>query len=125
MCVSTLEFCNVYVPDERSKEPIQIPTTLERDTIELPVNRKRKLFVQTTDKRKTGSIRYDHSDILTTASVRETVKTMMNLNVSQYETDTLVGKVCAIFSCDRIASTKSHSVNYIKFEKHTVPRVRA
>ena len=40
----------------------------------------------------------------------------MNLNTSQYEVDTLSGKLCAIFSCDRITVVKIQSVKYIKFK---------
>ena len=48
MRMSTLEFRNGYVLDERSGEPIQMPTVLVRDTLELPVNGKKDLLVQTT-----------------------------------------------------------------------------
>ena len=89
MRMSTLEFRNGYVLDERSGEPIQMPAVLVRDTLELPVNGKKDLLVQTTCKSKTGSIRFDHSDIFTSVSVRETVKTIMNLKEHQHEVGAL------------------------------------
>jgi hypothetical protein len=67
---------------------MQMPVETVRDTLELPVNGKRDLFVQKTCKRKTGSIRFDHSDIFTSVSARETVKTMMNLRQRQHDADT-------------------------------------
>ena len=93
-----------------------MPTTLERDTLEVPVNGKRDLFVQTTRKRKTGSIRFDHSEIFTNASTRKRAKTLMNLTARQDEADSLVGKVCAIFSCGRSAAVKIQSVKYVRFK---------
>ena len=56
MRMSTLEFRNGYVLDKISNEPMQMPAASVRDTLELPVNGKRDLFVQTTCKRKKGSI---------------------------------------------------------------------
>jgi hypothetical protein len=92
-----------------------MPAALERDTLEVPVNGKRDLFVQTTRKRKTGSIRFDHSEIFTNASTRKRAKTLMNLTARQDEAGSLAGKVCAISSCGRIAAVKIQSAKYVRF----------
>ena len=75
----TLDFRNGYVLDGGGDPPIEIPADLERDKLEVPVNDKRDLFIQTTRKRKTGSNRFDHSEIFTNDSTRERAKTLMNL----------------------------------------------
>jgi hypothetical protein len=112
----TLDFINDHVLDGRGEQPIEIPATYRRDTLEVPVNGKRDLFVQTTRKRKTGSIRFDHSEIFTNTSTRGRAKTLMNSTARQDEADSLVGNVCAIFVCDRSAAVKIQSVKYVRFK---------
>ena len=56
-----INHCDTKEHGEFRKEPIEIPVVLVRDTLEIPVNDKRDLFVQTTGKRKAGSIRFEHS----------------------------------------------------------------
>jgi hypothetical protein len=75
----TLDFRNGYVLDGGGDPPIEIPSDLERDKLEVTVNDKRDLFIQTTRKRKTGSNRFDHNEIFTNDSTRERAKTLMNL----------------------------------------------
>ena len=114
MC--TLEFRDGYVLGGRLKEPMHLPAALERATQEVRVNGIRDLFLQTTRKRKTCSMRFDHSEVFTNAATREQIKTMMNVTTRAKDAESLAGKVCAISSRGRIAAVKIQNAKYIRFQ---------
>jgi hypothetical protein len=116
----TLEFRDGYVLDGLGKEPIEMPAVLERNTPEVPLNGVRDLFVQTTRKRKTVSMCFDHSEVFTNATTREQIKSMMDSTTRVKDADSLAGKVCSISSCDRIADIKIQNAKYIRFKDSSV-----